>query len=135
MTGIYERGAVNGFAADLYIRAKTDGKKGLVDVLRHLLVEYHEKGKGFGEDELPAIYAKVSGVDMSSFFERFVNGKELPDLDEFLAPYGLKVARTPKGKPARGGFVDVDEVTDAQKKLREAFFSLPAVKSDVKGTR
>lgn len=129
-TGIYDRGCVNGFALDLLIRARTEGKKGIVDVLRHLMAEYHDKGKGFGEDELPEIYAKVTGLDLTEFFDRYVAGRELPDLDPFLAPYGWKLRRTSKGAPGRGAFQDLEEVTDAQRALREAFFRLPPLPAD-----
>jgi predicted metalloprotease with PDZ domain len=124
-TSIYDRGAVNNFAADLLIHAKTDGKKGFVDVLRYLMWEYENKNRGFGEDELESIFTKASGVDFSDFFAKYINGKQLPDLDEFLEPYGLKINRTAKGKPAMGGFRDIAEPTEAQLKLRVAFFSTP----------
>jgi predicted metalloprotease with PDZ domain len=123
---IYERGAVNFFCMDLAMRSQTQGKKGFADALRYLMSDYVEKGKGFGEDELPTIFEKATGAKLAEFYDSYINGRKLPDVDAFLAPYGWKVNRTAKGAPARGGFHDLDgSPTPEQTKLREAFFSLP----------
>lgn len=125
---VYERGAVTTFAMDLMIRAKTDGKLGMADVFKYLMEHYVNKDKGYGEDELPEIIKKAVGVDMKSFYDRFIAGSELPDLDEYLKPIGLKMNRGANGLPARGGFHELEDVTDAQKALRDKFFELPGEK-------
>lgn len=126
--GVYERGAVTCFALDLHIRNATNGAKGLTDVLRYLMTNYVEKNKGYGEDELPDVIKAAVGVDARDFYNKYVAGPELPDLDPLLATCGLKMNRSPKGAPAAGGFHDLDEVTDAQKAMRAKFFAPAAEK-------
>ncbi|MBI3819332.1 MAG: M61 family metallopeptidase [Planctomycetes bacterium] len=127
--GVYERGAVTCFALDLFIHKETDGKKGLTDVLRYMMENYVNKGKGYGEDELPEIVKSATGVDAADFFSKYINGPEFPDLDAFLEPMGLKMNRTPDERPAPGGFLDLEKVTDAQKAFRSKFFEPPSEKT------
>lgn len=133
--GVYERGSVCSFALDLYLREKTKGAKGLVHVFRYIMDEFVANGKGYPEDGLVEVIKNATGVDTSDFYNKYINGKELPDLDEFLAPIGLKMNRSARGGPAEGGFNDLDEITDAQKQLRAQFFTAPAASASAASDR
>jgi predicted metalloprotease with PDZ domain len=121
--GVYERGAVASFALDLLIREKSNGDKGLVDVFKYLLASYWEKDKGYGEEELVEIIKTSTGVDAGDFYNKYIAGTELVDLDSALAPFGLTTIKTKKGRPSSAGFSEVENATEAQKALRARFLA------------
>ncbi|MBL8693316.1 MAG: M61 family metallopeptidase [Planctomycetes bacterium] len=121
----YQKGSLHMFAADLEIRRLSGGKRGLTDVVRTLMDEYWRKGKGYPEDVLPSVFAKVAGGDMSVFFQKYISGRELADLTEFLRPFGLRVEKNGDDS-MRGKFSELDSATPEQLALRESIFSLPS---------
>ncbi len=102
----YAKGSLVGLAFDLTIRAKTDGKKSLDDVMRALWQRYGQDfypsvGRGVTEAEVEALFDEVSGLKLKALFERYVRGTDDLPLAKLYAPFGVKVADERKGaKPA-----------------------------------
>ena len=92
----YGKGSLIALAFDLTIRAKTDGKKSLDDVMRALWQRfgrdfYPTTGRGVSEEEVEALFDEISGIKMKPLFERYVRGTvELP-LARLYAPFGVKL--------------------------------------------
>ncbi|GAB3470992.1 PDZ domain-containing protein [Massilia terrae] len=102
----YTKGSLIALAFDLTIRAKTDGKKSLDDVMLALWQRfgrdfYPSVGRGVTEAEVEQIFEEVSGVRLKPMFERYVRGTDDLPLARLYAPFGVKLADERKGsKPS-----------------------------------
>jgi predicted metalloprotease with PDZ domain len=102
-------------ALDLEMRRASKGERGVVDLTRTLIAEYFDKDKGFAEDELPAIVGRVAGADMGEFFERYIDGPEVPDPATLLDVIGWRYVE--------GEAEPVAQPTEAQQRAARDFFS------------
>ncbi|MBU6438363.1 MAG: PDZ domain-containing protein, partial [Betaproteobacteria bacterium] len=97
----YLKGALVALALDLMLRAH--GKHTLDDLMRHLWQRYKRGEPGVGEDELPQLFAQLSGLRVRSFFDDVVHGTADPALDTLLAPLGFALRAVADTQPAFGG--------------------------------
>jgi predicted metalloprotease with PDZ domain len=102
-------------ALDLELRRATNGEKGVHDLLHHLLREYVAKDRGFGEEELDEILETVGGKLAREFYERYIDGVEIPDPAKWLDVIGYEFA----GRKVRS----VASPSEAQLRARRDFFS------------
>ena len=99
----YTKGSLVALALDLTIRAATDDKRSLDDVMRALWTR-HGAGAGVPEDGVEHIAAEVAGVDLQPFFDEHVRGTADVPLAALLAPYGIELALRPAdGDTDQGG--------------------------------
>lgn len=76
----YTKGSVIANMLDLMIAESTKGKKSLDDVMKFLYQEYYKKqGRGFNITEMRTAVEKVSGLDLKSFFDKYIFGTETFD--------------------------------------------------------
>ncbi|NJO79473.1 MAG: M61 family metallopeptidase [Cyanobacteria bacterium RM1_2_2] len=88
----YLKGEMVALLLDLLIRAKSGNQRSLDDVLRKLWQEFGQPEIGFTPEQLQAVIESVAEADLSNFFHRCLHTTaELP-LEEFLEPFGLKIA-------------------------------------------
>lgn len=85
----YGKGAVLALCMDLSIQAGSEGQRSLDDVMRGLYADYLEHGPGQSRDLVLQLINESAGTDLGARFEPLVDGREDPDLDEYLAPFGL----------------------------------------------
>ncbi|HEX7912469.1 MAG TPA: PDZ domain-containing protein, partial [Paraburkholderia sp.] len=108
----YTKGSLVALAFDLTIRAQTDNRKSLDDVMRLLWQRfgrdfYRGKPVGVEESEIEAIFAEATGVQLGELFAEAVHGtRDLP-LDSLLAPFGVTLAPEleKNGRPSLGARV------------------------------
>lgn len=91
----YQKGALIALGLDLTIRAKTDGRYSLDDVMRHLWREYGEESAGVPEDAMSGIIRAATGVDMRREIARWVDGCEDVPVERLFKPFGIAVGRKP----------------------------------------
>ena len=95
----YNKGAVLGMLLDLEIRARTQGNKSLLDVVRNLYHEFYQappasyygSGRGFEESDVLKALNAVAGSDFARFFERFIRGTDPLPYQETLAKAALQL--------------------------------------------
>jgi predicted metalloprotease with PDZ domain len=76
----YTKGAVIANMLDLMIVNATKGEKSLDDVMKFLYQEYYKKQKrGFNSKEMQQVAEKISGLDLTDFFKKYINGTETFD--------------------------------------------------------
>ena len=92
----YTKGDLVSMCLDLEIRHQSEARSSLETVLRLLWNEYGKVGRGLEEDELLPVVNRATGLDLTSFFDRFVRGTEELDLPAFARHAGLMLA--PKAK-------------------------------------
>ncbi|WP_321899647.1 M61 family metallopeptidase [Paraburkholderia heleia] len=99
----YTKGSLVALSFDLAIRAQTNGRKSLDDVMRLLWQRhgrdfYRGKPVGVGEDDVEALIAEATGVELGALFSDAVRGtRDLP-LAALFEPFGV----TLEGEPERG---------------------------------
>ncbi len=107
----YTKGSLIALALDLVIRAESNGKKSLDDVMRTLWQRYgrdfyspgRSSGRGVTESEVEEIFDSVSDLKLKSFFERYIRGTTDLPLAKLLAPFGITFEDTRKdAKPSLG---------------------------------
>ena len=113
---IYQYGPRVVFALDLEMRKLSEGERGVVDFLRHVMSEYDAQGRGFDEDEVPDILNAVASGDLTGFLERCVVGQEFPSFSELVGVIGYRLEE--------GRIRPLEEATEEQMAAREDFFSL-----------
>ncbi len=116
---MYHVGPRTILALDLTMRQASGGERGVLDLLRFLRWAYAERGRGFGEDELPALIDGVAAADVGSFYRRFIDGTEVPDVAALLEVIGYGVVE--------GRAVALEQPNEAQLAAQRDFFSADGV--------
>jgi predicted metalloprotease with PDZ domain len=101
----YNKGALIGLALDLTIRARTEGKRSLDDVMQALWQRYgrdfyNGAGRGVTPAEVEAMLDEVSGFKLKPFFEKYIRGTQDLPLARLLAPFGVKYSDERKSAKA-----------------------------------
>lgn len=94
----YSRGAVIAMVLDAMIIKEYKGKKTLDDFMRFLYKNYYEdKGRGFSESEFKKELSSFLKTNLDDFFEKYIDGTEIPDYNSYFEPLGVTVSYI--GKP------------------------------------
>jgi len=127
----YLKGALVSLCLDLELRHRTENAHSLDEVFRHLYTEYGLPGRGLGEDELPGVIAKVTGIDVGPFFDRYIRGTDEIDFAPFLRYAGLVLSEKTKprepGDDEPAGYLGIDyENRDGHVRIRQVVDGGPA---------
>ncbi|MGV3743554.1 MAG: M61 family metallopeptidase [Burkholderiaceae bacterium] len=118
----YAKGSLIGLALDLTIRAETDGRRSLDDVMRALWKRYGRdfyadgarSGTGVTEAEVEALFDEVSGLKLKRFFDRYVRGTDDPPFAKLFTPFGIVVSDARKDAKASLGVRTSREGSDCK---------------------
>ena len=95
-------------ALDLTLRIER--RSSLDDVMRALWKRYGVTDIGLSENSFASVVSEVSGIDLSEFFARYVDGTHDPPLAELFTAFGITLmlrqasgSRDRSGKPPRNG--------------------------------
>lgn len=91
----YEKGQLVAMILDLEVRARSQSRRSLDDIVRALWQRYGAKDVGYEEKDLEPIFSEVAGFDTKPFFAAYIHGTEEPDWGRYLAHAGLEI------KPAK----------------------------------
>jgi predicted metalloprotease with PDZ domain len=96
----YLKGDLVTLCLDLEIRSRTEGRSSIESVFRTLWEEYGSRNRGLEENEILPVANRVTGLDLSAFFERYISGTAEIDFSAFLGLAGLKIdaPERPPGK-------------------------------------
>ncbi|HEY9605772.1 MAG TPA: M61 family metallopeptidase [Allocoleopsis sp.] len=87
----YLKGEIVSFLLDLLIRSRHGNQRSLDDVMRRMWQQFGQEEIGFTPSELQATIESVADVDLSDFFNRYVDGTEELPFNEYLEPFGLQL--------------------------------------------
>ncbi len=114
----YVKGALVALALDLTIRAGTQGRVSLDDVMRELWLRHGRTGLGVSEQGIEAVAAEVAGLDLQAFFSTALDGTADLDLESPLAGVGIAMRLRPAAGPKdQGGCVECFEPREARPTL------------------
>jgi predicted metalloprotease with PDZ domain len=90
---VYQKGALIGMCIDIIIREKSEGKRGILDLMQKLTNEYGEK-KPFNDDELFDKIAALTYPEVKTFLETYVSGPTPIPYDQYFAKVGVTKSNT-----------------------------------------
>jgi predicted metalloprotease with PDZ domain len=93
---VYEKGALIGMCLDILIREKSNGERGILDLMRKLSNEYGAS-KPFDDQELFGKIVQFTYPEVGEFLNKYVSGETPIPYAEFLAKVG--VSKTTKKVP------------------------------------
>ncbi|MGQ4646652.1 M61 family metallopeptidase [Lyngbya aestuarii] len=95
----YLKGEMVSLLLDLLIRERHRNQRSLDDVMRQMWRLFGKKEIGYTPEQLRSAIESVANVDLSKFFELYVNGTaELP-FNEYLEPFGLQLNEIQEEEP------------------------------------
>ncbi|MCO6498978.1 MAG: M61 family metallopeptidase [Vicingus serpentipes] len=99
----YTKGSVIANMLDLTIIHSTKGKKNLDHLMQYLYNEYYKKqDRGFTDAEMQLAIEKVSGLKMTDFFEKYINGTQTFDYKTIFGYADFSVRTTSDKNPDFG---------------------------------
>ncbi|MCL6460307.1 MAG: peptidase M61 [Flavobacterium micromati] len=93
---VYEKGALIGMCLDIIIREKSNGERGILDLMQKLSNEYGAS-KPFNDDELFAKITTFTYPEVGAFLEKHVAGETPIPYDLYLSKVGI--TKTTKKEP------------------------------------
>lgn len=85
---VYEKGTLIGMCIDIIIREKSNGQRGILDLMQKLAIEYGPS-KPFTDDELFAKITQMTYPEVGAFIETHVKGKTPIDYSIYFAKVGV----------------------------------------------
>ncbi|WP_333600334.1 M61 family metallopeptidase [Flavobacterium sp.] len=85
---VYEKGALIGMCVDIIIREKSNGQRGILDLMKKLSKEYGPS-KPFNDDELFAKITALTYPEVGEFLNTYVAGKTPIPYDVYFAKMGV----------------------------------------------
>ena len=85
---VYEKGALIGMCLDIIIREKSNGQKGILDLMQKLSNEYGAS-KPFNDNELFAKITELTYPEVGNFLTTYVSGPTPIPYDVYLAKVGV----------------------------------------------
>lgn len=89
----YLSGTLLGFALDVELRARTEGRRGLEDAMRTLVDRYAGR-RGFSGEDVVRVMNETCGCDLQRFFSRHVAGAEPIPVAEAVGRLGWRLVVT-----------------------------------------
>lgn len=85
---VYQKGALIGMCIDIIIREKSNGERGILDLMHKLASEYGVE-KPFNDDELFAKITQLTYPEIGEFLTKYVQGTTPIPYDFYLAKVGV----------------------------------------------
>ena len=85
---VYEKGALIGMCIDIIIREKSNGERGILDLMKKLSKEYGVN-KSFDDEELFDKITKLTYPEVGAFLNTYVAGKTPIPYDVYFAKVGV----------------------------------------------
>ncbi len=98
----YTKGEIVGLLLDVEMRARSNNRAGLDDLMAALLAESERTGKGFALGGIEAAASKLTGTDLAPFFQNALRSTDELPLAETLAKAGLRLRETVRMFPFLG---------------------------------
>ena len=87
---VYQKGALIGMCIDIQLREMSDGKSGLLDLMRNLSAKYG-KNKPFDDHKIINEITTMTDPKLGEFFKQYVQGNQPIPYEKFLEKVGLEL--------------------------------------------
>lgn len=92
---VYQKGALIGMCIDIIIREKSNGKKGILNLMQQLSKEYGVT-KAFNDDELFTKITALTYPEVGNFLSTYVSGGTPIPYENFLSKVGVTITKDKK---------------------------------------
>jgi predicted metalloprotease with PDZ domain len=92
---VYQKGALIGMCIDIIIREKSNGERGILNLMQQLSKEYGVS-KAFNDEELFAKITALTYPEVGNFLSTYVSGSTPIPYDIFLAKVGVSKTKNKK---------------------------------------
>lgn len=92
---VYQKGALIGMALDIKLRELSEGKTGILDLMKRLSQKYG-KDHPFDDEKIIDEIVAMTSPEIGEFFETYVSGTTPIPYNEFFEKVGLEVAEVEK---------------------------------------
>jgi predicted metalloprotease with PDZ domain len=114
---VYEKGALIGMCIDIIIREKSNGERGILDLMQKLSREYGVS-KAFNDDELFAKITELTYPEVGDFLKTYVSGPTPIPYETYLAKVGVAKASVKiPGNIFEKGNVQYIAITDKKNEI------------------
>lgn len=118
----YEKGPLIGMLLDLKIRANTQNKNSLDDVMKKLYWDFYKKqNRGFTEKEFRKVAEKFAGENLDEIFSYIYTVNEI-NYDPYFKFAGIDVIRTNLDDKTKITFVQTKNQTPLQQEIQDDLF-------------
>lgn len=106
----YSKGEIIGLLMDLEIANATKGRKSLDDVMKAMYDIEKIQKRGYTDAEFKAMVEKVSGVNFTSFWAKYIDGTDEIDFQKYFAYAGINASSSiaNPGKAYTGATLKLD---------------------------
>ncbi|ARV62829.1 peptidase M61 [Nostocales cyanobacterium HT-58-2] len=87
----YLKGEMVSFLLDLLIRSRHRNQQSLDDVIRKMWHQFGKNEIGYTPAQLQEVIELITGIDLTDFFKRYIDGIEDLPFNEYLEPFGLQL--------------------------------------------
>ncbi|WGV27238.1 M61 family metallopeptidase [Halotia branconii] len=98
----YLKGEMVSLLLDLLIRARHGNQRSLDDVMRQMWQQFGQAEIGYTPEQLQEVIESIAEVDLADFFERYIDGTEELPFNQYLEPFGLRLAAEQEEEPYLG---------------------------------
>ncbi|MBH8564781.1 M61 family metallopeptidase [Nostoc sp. CENA67] len=98
----YLKGEMVSLLLDLLIRVRHSNQRSLDDVMRQMWEQFGQAEIGYTPEQLQEVIESVAGVDLTDFFERYIDGTEELPFNKYLEPFGLHLVSELEDEPYLG---------------------------------
>lgn len=130
----YTKGELVGLCLDLEIRKQTQNRKSLDDVMKSLYTQVKRgNGPGFAEDDIKATVNRISGQDLSEFYDIAARSTEELPLAKCLSYAGLTLA--PAAEPRMVTDLGMTTTLDRETRTLRILAVVPSGAADAAGLK
>lgn len=94
----YSKGEVIGLLMDLEIANATKGAKSLDDVMKAMYLQCKLLKRGYTDAEFKAMVEKISGMNFTNFWAKYVNGTDEIEFAKYFGYAGIDIVNENEGK-------------------------------------
>lgn len=98
----YLKGEMVSLLLDLLIRYRHHNQLSFDDVMRKMWEQFGKAEIGYTPEQLKALIESVAGIDLSDFFQRYIDGLDELPFNQYLEPFGLQLVAECDQEPYLG---------------------------------
>ncbi|MCC5639406.1 M61 family metallopeptidase [Nostoc sp. CHAB 5844] len=98
----YLKGEMVSLLLDLLIRERSGNQRSLDDVMRQMWRKFGKQEIGYTPEQLQEVIESVADMDLTGFFNSYINSTEELPFNQYLEPFGLQVIVDKEEEPYFG---------------------------------